>query len=176
VNQSGGNVFVANTLSFGNATPETTEGTYTLSGGTLTIANGIVAPAAGTFLLQGGTLKVDSIAADLDDFDWGAGTLASYQPADQSNIVSDRNLATSTGSILDLGVMYQSDAIYHETLTVNGILDLTQPGDVLNAIGSINLLRDYGHGTKAGYVTLITADSLLGSFDSFSGPSGIATE
>ena len=168
-NQNGGTVVVGNNLQFGDGAGAA-RGTYTLSAGTLIVANTMSAPAAGTFLLQGGALQVDTIASNLDDFQWGAGTLASYQPADLRNIVSNIDLTTTAGSVLDLGAVYQSQTVLHETLTVNGTLDLTAGGDELTAISSINLLRTLGHGSRAGRVDLISATSILGEFDIFNGP------
>ena len=58
----------------------------------------------------------------------------------------------------------------HETLTVNGTLDLNAADDELTAISSINLLRTLGHGSRAGRLDLVYATSILGEFDIFNGP------
>lgn len=167
--QNGGEVIVGNNLLFGNGA-NASVGTYQMTGGILTIANEMRAAAAGTFLLQGGILRVDTLASSIDDFQWGAGELASRQEADAAELVSNIDLTTSSGSHLNLGDTYISAFVDHETLTVNGTLDLSASGDIFTAIGSVQLLRTLGHGSRAGRVPLVSATSLIGQFDTFNGP------
>ena len=53
---------------------------------------------------------------------------------------------------------------------MNGTLDLSASGDIFTAIGSVQLLRTLGHGSRAGRVPLVSATSLIGQFDTFNGP------
>lgn len=170
-NQTGGDVFVGNNLDFGNSTGSSAVGTYTLSGGSLRVGSQMRAPAEGHFVLNGGTLRVNRIVDTLDSFTWNGGTLTSAQAGDLINTRIDVDVTTSAGSVLDLGPIYLSGGSKQERLIVNGTLDLSAGGDLLQAVENIGFLRPIGVGAiGTGTLNLVDADTLVGTFDSFTGP------
>ncbi|MFT7513392.1 MAG: hypothetical protein ACI9QL_002605 [Candidatus Omnitrophota bacterium] len=160
VNQAGGSVQVGNTLYLG------------LDGA---VGN------AGTYNLNGGTLRTDRIEIRAGgNFEWGAGTLTMEEPNQGANgngieieiVGANNNLATSAGSVLDLGDVYKSNGINFDKLDLNGgALDLTAVGDTLEIWRYVTAFRPGGSNTSATYeIKLINSPSITGEFDNVTGP------
>ncbi|MFT5498684.1 MAG: hypothetical protein ACI9TH_004099, partial [Kiritimatiellia bacterium] len=131
--------------------------------------------------LNGGTLKTDRIDIRGNGFfEWGAATLTVREPNRGSNgngieievVGNNGNLATSTGSVLDLGDVYTSNGLNFDKLDMNGrTLDLTAAGDTLEIWRYVSAFRPGGSNTSATYeIKLINSPSILGEFDDVTGP------
>ena len=176
MNQTGGDVFVGNNVRFGNSATGGV-GTYTMSGGSLNIGSSMGAPAEGHFVLNGGTLRVNTIESDLDSFTWNGGTLTSAQAADLVNATVNVDLTTSSGSILELGSVYLNAGAQQESIRIDGTLDLSASGDILSAVSRVSFLRPIGVTQEGiGSFNLVDANSIVGTFDTFTGPADNVSE
>ncbi|MFP6906980.1 MAG: hypothetical protein VCG02_17300 [Verrucomicrobiota bacterium] len=160
INQNSGTVRIDNTLILGNG-----------NGGS---------GNAGTYNLNGGTLRTDKIdIRSTGTFNWGAGTLTMRENNSGSNgngvqmeiTGANNNLATSTGSILDLGDIYISNGINYDTLDMNdGTLNLSAVGDTLEIWRYVSAFRPAGAAASATYEIQLISGNIINEFDNVTGP------
>ena len=168
----------------------TSTGVVTQSDGTVR-AGSLTLETNGNYTLQGGTLGVNAINDTGGTLNWGGATLTTRlegagnsgtdnyasgnwgQIRSGSTLAVTGDLATGFGgadSTLDLRSTYLNNGQRIDIVTVSGTLDLSASGDTLNAIGSPYSLRpNIGTAVDYGSIPLITADTLIGTFDSFTG-------
>jgi hypothetical protein len=160
--------------------------------------------SAGTLNLNAGTLRTNGITvAGGSAFGWGAGTLT-VQNANSGNSGStDRTgdngsggaasgptiyegtqltidngigntVATSNGSVLDLGGLYTSGGLRYDQLRVTGTLNL-DANDTLHVAINPYLLRPTSADSVAtgdwGTLVLVHADTIIGQFNTITGVS-----
>jgi hypothetical protein len=156
------------------------------------VGNGI----GGTYLLEDGTLRTNSLSLRAGStFTWGAGRLTVLNTASGSSGVTNRlepgssasaasvyegtilnvsgagaGLTTGAGSILDLGNTYLSGGMRYDQLLVAGAVNLGSATDSLYFNFQPYFFRPSTFGADAAAtLTLIDANSLTGTFNTFAG-------
>ena len=194
---TGGTYNVTSTGSIGNTGEIQLTGSATLNINTTTqVRAASLDITSGTVNLNSGALRTNGITmASGTAFSWGAGTLTMQTAATGSTGSTDRRepgssgstlpvyegtritidgaaagLATTTGSVLDLGPTYTSGGMRYDQLQVSGSLNLTAAGDTLNFDFNPRFFRPSVFGADgAGTLILVDGTSFSGTFDSFTG-------
>ena len=117
------------------------------------------------------------IGAGNGTFNWGDGTIKSYQVNVDSTITYNGNLTTgyaanpNASSTLNLGELAFSGGVIWDDMTVNGNLNLASSNDVLDFWNTVSKLRPNGDGEVTGAIELINVTGTLsGQFDTVLGP------
>ncbi|MFP6905754.1 MAG: hypothetical protein VCG02_11085, partial [Verrucomicrobiota bacterium] len=152
--------------------------------GSLSISRA-AAGSEGTYNLDGGTLKANNITVNTAGvFNWGAGTLTVRQVNENasgsgSTINFTGQLETGAGSnaasTLQLGDLYIDGSTRSDKLAVSGALLLTSTADILDFWDNIQHLRGNGATITTGEIQLISAASVVGTFDNVIAPGADGT-
>ncbi|MFO1491098.1 MAG: autotransporter-associated beta strand repeat-containing protein [Kiritimatiellia bacterium] len=156
-------------------------GTLSLNAGTLR-TNGITLAGGSAFAWGAGTLTMQTAGSgssgNVDRTgDDGAGGASSGPAIYEGTVVTIDNgvgntVATSNGSVLDLGALYGGSLLRYDQLRVTGTLNLAA-NDTLRVAINPYLLRPSGPNDVAagdwGTLVLVYADTITGMFDTVTG-------
>jgi len=145
--------------------------------------------------LESGTLRTGTLGGT-GTLTWGAATLTMQEERSGNATGPDRSvgdasgpvvqegtvihvsgdLATSSGSTLDLGPMYSSGGYLHDRISIVGSLNLSSGGDTLHFEVNPYFLRPSSPNSVTtgdwGTLRLILADNVTGTFNSITGIGG----